>query len=61
MPTYGVRLDYVFQANLNVDVEADSEEQAIALAKEKGDIAEAHAEASHYETTVYDVEVVENA
>ena len=55
MPTYGVSLDYVFQANLNIDVEADSEEEAIAIAKAKGDIAEAHAEASHYQTTVCDI------
>ena len=61
MPAYEVRLDYVFEGSLDVKVTEDSEDEAMELAKEMGDIAEAHAEASHYKTLVNSVEVLEDA
>ena len=61
MPAYEVRLDYVFEGSLDVKVTAASEDEAMELAKEMGDIAEAHAEASHYKTLVNSVEVLEDA
>ena len=60
MPDYEVRLDYVFEGNRRKSY-ADSEDEAMELAKEMGDIGEAHAEASHYKTLVNSVEVLEDA
>ena len=60
MPDYEVRLDYVFEGSLDVKVTSDSEDEAMELAKEMGDIGEAHAEASHYKTLVNTIEEVSN-
>ena len=40
----------VFESTVEVEVEADSEDEAVDLAYEAINVAEAHAEASHYET-----------
>ena len=40
----------VFESTVEVEVEANSEDEAIELAHEAVDVAEAHAEASHSET-----------
>ena len=48
--SYTIAMRVVFESTVEVQVEANSEDEAIELAHEAVDVAEAHAEASHYET-----------
>jgi len=47
---YTIALRVVFESTIEVDVQAYTEQEAINLAIESVDIAEAHAEAGHFET-----------
>ena len=48
--TYTIAIKVMFESTVEVEVEADSEDEAVDLAYEAVDIADAHAEASHSET-----------
>ena len=48
--SYTIAMRVVFESTVEVEVEANSEDEAVDLAYEAVDVAKAHAEASHYET-----------
>ena len=48
--SYTIAMRVVFESTVEVEVEANSEDEAVDLAYEAINVAEAHAEASHYET-----------
>lgn len=47
---YTIAVKIVFESTIEVDVQAYTEQEAIDLAIESVDVAEAHAEANHYDT-----------
>lgn len=48
--SYTIAMRVVFESTVEVEVEADSEDEAVELAHGAVDVAEAHAEACHFDT-----------